>query len=122
MSKCYLALVSGTVPQTDAGMVDAPLLKLQQPDRPARSMIAPPDTEDAQVRSDALVYSVSGSGDHALIEARPDNWADAPDPCCILADIGLPILGDTLYGGGVANCAASDATCRRIIELPHPGT
>ncbi len=119
VSKCYLALVSGTIPQIDAGMVDAPLLKLQQPDRPARSMIAPPDTEDAQAAQTRWAI-LARAQQYALIEARPVTGR-MHQIRAHFAHLGMPILGDPIYGGG-------EQTAPRLmlhaasLELPHPDT
>ena len=117
VAKRYLALVSGTLPQTDTGTVDAALLKLQQPDRPARSIISPPDTNDALAAQTrwAVLARVEP---YALIEARPETGR-MHQIRVHLAALGCPILGDDLYGAG-AQTAPRLMLHAAGLEIPHP--
>jgi len=118
VEKCYLALCSGALPRRDKGVIDASISKLERPGKTTRSVISKPNSKTAQ--SAQTHWSVlSRSGDHALIEARPTTGR-MHQIRVHLADIGLPILGDTLYGGGTQ-------TAPRLmlhaagLSLPHPG-
>ena len=92
IEKRYLALVSGC-PEQRNWKVDGPIGKVG----PARYGIV-----DGGKPSETEFTTVASSATHALIEARPLTGR-THQIRVHLASVGLPILGDSTYGGAVAN-------------------
>ncbi|MFZ4856558.1 MAG: RluA family pseudouridine synthase [Desulfuromonadaceae bacterium] len=91
IEKLYLALVSGR-PQEEKWIVDAPIGKIAS----ARYGVV-----EGGKASVTEFRTVASSGDISLIEARPLTGR-THQIRVHLASIGLPILGDSTYGGQVA--------------------
>ena len=74
--KTYLALVSGRLPERDAGVFDQPLVKVEEGGRP-RMLIAKPGRKGSQ---EAVTHwrILSRQGEHAVFGLKPET--DAPDP------------------------------------------
>ena len=92
VKKRYLALVSGTLPDADAGSCDVPLLKVDR-----RVVAGRLDQGADAAQTDWKV--VARAGANALIEARPKTGR-MHQIRAHLAAMGCPILGDVIYGGG----------------------
>lgn len=91
VDKLYLALVSGR-PEQEAWRVDAPIGKVAS----ARYGVV-----EGGKAATTEFRTVASSGDLSLVEARPLTGR-THQIRVHLASVGLPILGDTTYGGGTA--------------------
>ena len=123
VTKTYLALVTGTLPDADHGACDVPLLKTGRAVRPGR----------VEGGADAALtrWAVRARGDSvALIEAQP-HTGRMHQIRAHLADLGCPIIGDPIYGDGapssdrlMLHAAALELTLpdqkRRALEAPVP--
>lgn len=90
--KSYIALVSGTLPEADAGRCELPLQKAGRVVRAGR----------LEQGADAAItdWTVLGrNGAFAKIEARPITGR-MHQIRAHLAEMGCPILGDPIYGAG----------------------
>lgn len=92
VKKCYLALVSGELPDMDEGRCDVPLLKVDR-----RVVAGRLDQGADAAQTDWTVLARAGA--NALIEARPKTGR-MHQIRAHLAAMGCPILGDVIYGGG----------------------
>ena len=92
VKKRYLALVSGELPDADAGSCDVPLLKVDR-----RVVAGRLDQGADAAQTDWTVLARAGA--NALIEARPKTGR-MHQIRAHLAAMGCPILGDVIYGGG----------------------
>ena len=96
--KTYVAMVSGAIPSEREGVIDAPLVKVQEGGR-ARMIVARPGRKGAQsARTGWKVLAASGT--HALIQLAPATGR-MHQIRIHLAHLGCPILGDTIYGTGL---------------------
>ena len=111
VTKRYLALVSGEIPGKDAGMCDIPLLK-------SGRRVVPGENEAGADAARTAWTVLNRSGDHGLIEARPETGR-MHQIRAHLAAMGCPILGDPIYGDG-------SETAERLmlhavgLEMSHP--
>lgn len=114
--KTYLALVKGTLPQADEGMIDRSLVKVEEGGR-ARMIPARAGRKGAQqARTGWRV--LARNGDKALMQLRPETGRMHQIRVHLMS-IGCPILGDALYGEGQATGARVMLHAARL-EMPHP--
>jgi RluA family pseudouridine synthase len=111
VDKLYLALVSGR-PDQEAWRVDAPIGKV------ASARYGVVEGGKAAVTE---FRTVASSGDLSLVEARPLTGR-THQIRVHLASVGLPILGDTTYGGGTAgrmmlHCSAMTFQNSKMVEV-----
>ena len=123
VQKRYLALVSGNVPEEEAGVCDMPLLKVGRAVKPGRI--------EQGADSARTHWSVLARADtYALVEARP-HTGRMHQIRAHLADLGCPILGDPIYGAGtltgarlMLHAANLEITLpsqeKRALEAPVP--
>ncbi len=90
VEKTYLAIVDG-VPETEDGVIDAPLLRVDEGNR----AVMRPDAIGQP--SETRWKRLSGDGARTLVEAKPTTGR-MHQIRVHLASIGLPIVGDRLYG------------------------
>ncbi|MEZ5955093.1 MAG: RluA family pseudouridine synthase [Hyphomonas sp.] len=100
--KVYLALVRGTLPEAASGVIDAPLVKVEEGGRP-RMLVAAPGRKGAQTATTSWTILAS-SGDVALIRAEPETGR-MHQIRAHMSHLGCPILGDRLYGRGEKGAA-----------------
>jgi tRNA pseudouridine32 synthase/23S rRNA pseudouridine746 synthase len=96
VSKTYLAILDG-VPQAKEGVVDLPLSKVSSRDKGWR-MVGDPKGKPA-VTSWRVVAEANG---RALVEFRPTTGRTHQIRVHAATGIGVPILGDPVYGRGGA--------------------
>ena len=90
VKKRYLALVSGTLPETETGRIETPLLKTGRAVQPGElDQGADEAVTDWQV--------LKRNSNMALVEARPLTGR-MHQIRAHLAHLGCPILGDPIYG------------------------
>lgn len=95
--KTYLAIASGRLPQADAGVIDASLVRVEEGGR-ARMLIARPGRKGAQ--SAVTGWRIlARAGTTALWELKPETGR-MHQIRVHLMHLGAPILGDALYGEG----------------------
>ena len=94
VEKLYLAVLDG-VPDAEAGVVDMPLGKVSSK-REGWRMVADPKGK-AAVTHWRVLSQVQGK---ALIEFRPETGRTHQLRVHAASGLGLPILGDPLYGSG----------------------
>ncbi|MCR9271474.1 MAG: RluA family pseudouridine synthase [Hyphomonadaceae bacterium] len=90
--KTYLALVSGAIPEKDAGRIETPLLKVGRAVKPG---LVEQRADAAQTDWRVLKRFEA----YALIQAMP-RTGRMHQIRAHLADLGSPILGDPIYGAG----------------------
>ncbi|MEM1146249.1 MAG: RNA pseudouridine synthase [Pseudomonadota bacterium] len=93
VEKTYLALVSGTHPDATSGICDTPLLKVGRSVRAGR-------LDQGADAAQTKWRIVKAAGAYALIEAQP-HTGRLHQIRAHLTELGMPILGDPIYGGGV---------------------
>ncbi len=95
--KTYLALVHGALPDATTGVLDMPLVRVEEAGRP-RMIAAKPGRKGAQTAATGWQV-LARNRDIALIEARPETGR-MHQIRAHLSIAGMPILGDRLYGTG----------------------
>ncbi|MEM7458481.1 MAG: RNA pseudouridine synthase [Pseudomonadota bacterium] len=123
VSKTYLALVGGVLPEADHGVCDVPLLKNGRSVAPAKP---------GQGGDQALTHwrVLSQQRDCALIQAQP-HTGRMHQIRAHFAAMGCPIMGDNIYGDGalsaerlMLHAAALEITLpnqeKRALEAPVP--
>jgi 23S rRNA pseudouridine955/2504/2580 synthase len=98
--KTYIALVSGALPTVPEGTVAASVVKVEEGGRP-RMIIARPGRKGAQA---AVTHwrIIAKQDQRAVVELRPETGR-MHQIRLHLAHLGMPILGDPLYGEGAAS-------------------
>jgi 23S rRNA pseudouridine955/2504/2580 synthase len=116
VAKTYLALVGGRIPDTDEGVVDQPLVKVEEGGK-ARMIPSRLDRKGAQ---DARTgWRILSRADRtALMQLSPETGRMHQIRVHLLA-LGCPILGDALYGEGKASASRLMLHAARL-DLPHP--
>lgn len=114
--KTYLAMVQGVLPAQDAGRIDAELVRVEEGGRP-RMIVAKPGRKGAQAAVTHWRF-LARNGNAALVEAKPETGR-MHQIRIHLASLGMPILGDRLYGTG------SDGAPRLMLhaaelQIRHP--
>lgn len=116
VAKTYLALVQGRLPEADEGVIDQPLVKVEEAGK-ARMIPAKADRQGAQAARTG--WRILGrKGDIALVELAPETGRMHQIRVHLLT-IGCPILGDALYGEGRAT-APRLMLHAAMLDLPHP--
>jgi 23S rRNA-/tRNA-specific pseudouridylate synthase len=119
VDKRYLAIVEGS-PTWDKLDIDARLQRIDDPDA-RKGPLAVQTIADDGIRALTRVRVLARSATATLIEARPETGR-MHQIRCHLAHVGLPIIGDSLYGskqkfvvaGAVGLFAAA-------VSFPRPG-
>ncbi len=114
--KTYVALVSGRVPEADAGVIDQALAKVEEGGR-ARMLIAKPGRKGAQ-RAVTRWRVVARGEAAALLELTPETGR-MHQIRAHLMHLGCPILGDALYGDGRARVPRLMLHAR-ALAFEHP--
>ncbi|MBY9066874.1 RluA family pseudouridine synthase [Hyphomonas sp. WL0036] len=114
--KTYLALVKGTFSPTDEGVIDAPLVKVEEGGRP-RMILARPGRKGAQAARTGWRV-LAREGNFALLQLAPETGRMHQIRVHLMS-LGCPILGDALYGEGQATGARVMLHAARL-EVPHP--
>jgi len=94
VEKLYWAVLDG-VPDTETGMVDAPLRKVSTREEGWRMIV---DPRGKPARTGWRVLAVAGG--RALVEMKPETGRTHQLRVHALAGIGVPIAGDPVYGRG----------------------
>jgi tRNA pseudouridine32 synthase/23S rRNA pseudouridine746 synthase len=118
-SKTYLAIASGRLPESDAGVFDQPLVKVEEGGRP-RMLIAKPGRKGCQ---DAVTRwrILSRQNDHVVFELKPETGRTHQIRAHLMGG-GCPILGDHLYGSGARSADRLMLHARSLeIALPDQG-
>jgi 23S rRNA pseudouridine955/2504/2580 synthase len=116
VQKTYLALVKGTLPKAEHGVIDAALARVEEGGR-ARMILSKPGrkgTQDARTRWRILARA----GGFGLMELSPETGR-MHQLRVHLMSLGCPILGDALYGEGAASSDRLMLHAARL-DLPHP--
>lgn len=116
VAKTYLALVQGRLPEADEGVIDQPLVKVEEVGK-ARMIPAKGDRKGAQAARTGWRI-LARNGDVALVELAPETGRMHQIRVHLLT-IGCPILGDALYGEGRATAPRLMLHAARL-DLPHP--
>jgi 23S rRNA pseudouridine955/2504/2580 synthase len=116
VSKTYLAVVSGDVPQTATGQIAAAILRRSAEGRD-RLCAVDSATEGAKPAQTSW-HCLARNGDHALFALAPQTGR-MHQLRVHLAHIGCPILGDHVYGGGEADAPRLMLHAARL-DFVHP--
>jgi len=114
--KTYLALVRGALPVADTGTIDTALVKVEEGGRP-RMIPARPGRKGAQAAVTGWTV-LARNGDAALIEARPETGR-MHQIRVHLSSVGMPILGDRLYGTGAESAPRLMLHAAKLV-IAHP--
>lgn len=114
--KTYLALVKGDIPSADEGVIDVPLVKVEEGGRP-RMIPAKPGRKRAQeARTGWRV--LARNGPFALMQLEPETGRMHQIRVHLMT-LGCPIVGDALYGEG-AGTAVRVMLHAASLDVPHP--
>jgi tRNA pseudouridine32 synthase/23S rRNA pseudouridine746 synthase len=116
VQKTYLALVKGRLPQAEAGVIDAALVKVEEGGK-ARMILARPDRKGAQAARTGWRV-VAREGAFALMQMSPETGRMHQIRVHLMS-LGCPILGDALYGEGQATAPRLMLHAEKLA-LPHP--
>lgn len=114
VDKRYVAQVAGK-PKQDSGEIDLPII-VDWPNRPKQHVnyvIGKPSLTRYSL------LSHDDASNTSLLELEPVTGR-THQLRVHLSEIGHPILGDTLYGGGVANSAERLLLHARLLSFSHP--
>lgn len=114
--KTYLALVRGGLPSADKGRIDAALVRVEEGGRP-RMIPAKPGRKGVQDAATGWKV-LARVGNTALIEASPETGR-MHQIRVHLASMGMPILGDRLYGTGAEGAPRLMLHASRLA-IAHP--
>lgn len=116
VEKTYLALVAGDLPEKRGGKITAPLVKVERGDdgAPAHAIVSADRGQEAKTDWRLL----SSADNYALFEVRPVTGR-MHQIRAHLAHIGIPIVGDPLYGPDKAT-GQSLMLHASSLTLPHP--
>jgi 23S rRNA pseudouridine955/2504/2580 synthase len=114
--KTYLALVKGTLPPAEHGVVDAALVKVEEGGK-ARMILARPGRKGAQAARTGWRV-VARNGAFGLMEMTPETGRMHQIRVHLMS-LGCPILGDALYGEGQATAPRLMLHAAKL-ELLHP--
>lgn len=114
--KTYLALVKGSLPQAEHGVIDAALVKVEEGGRP-RMILARAGRKGAQSARTGWKI-LARNGDAALMQLSPETGRMHQIRVHLMS-LGCPILGDGLYGEGQATGPRVMLHAVRL-EVPHP--
>lgn len=100
VQKTYLALVKGTLPKAEHGVIDAALARVEESGR-ARMILAKLGRKGAQdARTSWRLLTRSGC--FGLVELSPETGRMHQIRVHLMS-LGCPIIGDALYGEGAAS-------------------
>lgn len=111
MDKTYLAIATGELPGAEAGVIDAPIARIET-DRGSRLECPHADGKPARTHWRILAQT----GRSALFELKPETGRMHQLRLHLRA-LGCPILGDTLYSGADAGRLMLHASA---VAGPHP--
>jgi 23S rRNA (cytosine1962-C5)-methyltransferase len=120
--KVYLALVHGA-PRQKTGVIDAPIVRLRGGSHGAAARYGVAPSNDRQAQAAVTRYRVIGASPdrrHSLLEVTPETGR-SHQIRVHLAHIGIPVVGDSLYG---PPAAPAPRLCLHAYQLtiPHPST
>ncbi|WP_199288586.1 RluA family pseudouridine synthase [Henriciella aquimarina] len=116
--KTYLALVSGALPEADAGTIETPLRKVPS-DRGGREKMVPAgEGQKGALTAETHWRVLSRHGVHALVEAKPVTGR-MHQIRAHMAALGCPILGDRIYGSGKLSAPRLMLHAARLV-IAHP--
>ncbi|MBI1399675.1 RluA family pseudouridine synthase [Hyphomonas sp.] len=116
VQKTYLALVKGSLPPAEHGVVDAALVKVEEGGK-ARMILARPGRKGAQAaRTGWRILARNGA--FGLMALSPETGRMHQIRVHLMS-LGCPILGDALYGEGPATAPRLMLHAAKL-ELPHP--
>jgi len=114
VKKTYLAVVSGALPASERGIIDAPIARVET-DRGANMVAGHPDGKPSITRWNVLWRA----GNFALLELLPETGR-THQIRVHLAHIGCPILGDHIYGDKASAPRLMLHALR--LQMPHPNS
>jgi tRNA pseudouridine32 synthase/23S rRNA pseudouridine746 synthase len=118
--KTYLAIVAPGAPEPRQGVIETPLRRDEQ-GREAYTRVCAPDHPDAEAARSRYRTLAVGEG-AALVELSPETGR-MHQLRVHLASIGLPIAGDSRYGGALMLAGAPVPRLMlhaAALEFPHP--
>ncbi|MGB3626059.1 MAG: RluA family pseudouridine synthase [Henriciella sp.] len=118
LSKTYTALISGRLPDTNEGTAATPLRKVPSDRGGREKMIAAKPGEKGAQSAQTHWRILSRTESHALIEASPVTGR-MHQIRAHMAELGVPILGDRIYGAGKLSAARLMLHAARL-DLRHP--
>lgn len=116
--KTYLALVSGSAPDADEGVVETPLRKVPSDRGGREKMVAAEEGQKGAQAARTAWRVLSRSGAFALMEARPETGR-MHQIRAHMAALGCPILGDRIYGSGKLSAPRLMLHAEKL-EITHP--
>ncbi len=114
VEKRYLAILDG-VPEGEGGVIDLPLAKVSTREAGWRMV---PRGDGKAARTHWSVFQVKDG--RALVEFRPETGRTHQLRVHAAAGIGVPIVGDPVYGRGGADGMMLHAAALRLARAGHP--